>query len=556
MADLFKLVGTIAIDNAEANAAIDETIGKAGEAKTAVSGIRETAVTVGKAFTGVATILGGAFVTSVENTREYREQMNMLTTAFSSSGHSAESAKLTYSNLNSVLGDSGRAVEAAGHIAKLANSTQEMQTWTDICTGVWATFGESLPIEGLTEAANETAKVGEVTGVLADALNWMGVSEDEFNAKLAEKNTEQERQQLIMDTLNDTYKTASEQYKENNADIMAAYEAQDKMTAAISNFGAVGEPILTTMKTALADIIDKGFKWIMENGEAVGMALGVIAVGIAAGAIAAHPYAAAILAIAAALAYLNSAEGQRRQKFDHFFDGYSDEDLQKLQAYVDAMKAVQEAEAALAQNPTDEGLIENFVSSQEDSAKALEAVKAIDGLLATYNAWRSGQAENQGQDLYLDVPLRPAEESEGEIQSSLDGYSLEGLAEVYAAANSETLIQNALDAMDLSATVKLKPDASALGDPDGEHASGLDRVPFNGYHALLHKDEMVLTASQAAVYRREKGVFDGGSSRTRKASAGSDQPINVTLNIQGVASNPYEIAGEVRNALELLRWQS
>ena len=44
--------------------------------------------------------------------------------------------------------------------------------------------------------------------------------------------------------------------------------------------------------------------------------------------------------------------------------------------------------------------------------------------------------------------------------------------------------------------------------------------------------------------------------RTRRTSAGSDQSINVTLNIQGVASNPYEIAGEVRNALELLRWQS
>lgn len=551
MADLFKLVGTIAIDNAEANAAIDETIGKAGEAKTAVSGIRETAVTVGKAFTGVATILGGAFVTSVENTREYREQMNMLTTAFSSSGHSAESAKLTYSNLNSVLGDSGRAVEAAGHIAKLANSTKDMQTWTDICTGVWATFGESLPIEGLTEAANETAKVGEVTGVLADALNWMGVSEDEFNAKLAEKSTEQERQQLIMDTLNDTYKTASEQYKENNADIMAAYEAQDKMTAAISNFGAVGEPILTTMKTALADIIDKGFKWIMENGEAVGTALGVIAVGIAAGAIAAHPYAAAILAIAAALAALQTGGTRTKEKLFTYSDG----DLATLQAYVDAVNAAKEAEAAYFADDwsmADPAKNKAWLDTKENLKNAEAEVKAIDGLMKAYENWLGTQG---AEGAFLDVPIRPAEESEGEMQSSLDGYSLEGLAEVYAAANSETLIQNALNAMDLSATVKLKPDASALGDPDGEHASGLDRVPFNGYHALLHKDEMVLTASQAAVYRREKGVFDGGSSRTRKASA-SAEPVTVNLTVNGVSSNPYEIAGEVRNALELLRWQS
>lgn len=34
------------------------------------------------------------------------------------------------------------------------------------------------PIEGLTEATNETAKTGQITGSLADALNWAGVSED------------------------------------------------------------------------------------------------------------------------------------------------------------------------------------------------------------------------------------------------------------------------------------------------------------------------------------------------------------------------------------------
>ena len=109
--------------------------------------------------------------------------------------------------------------------------------------------------------------------------------------------------------------------------------------------------------------------------------------------------------------------------------------------------------------------------------------------------------------------------------------------------------------MDLSATVTLNVDDSALSAYDGEHASGLDRVPFDGYRALLHKDEMVLTASQAAVYRRERGAFDSASSRTRKTSASNDQPITVNLTVNGVSSNPFEIAGEVRNALELLRWQ-
>jgi len=41
---------------------------------------------------------------------------------------------------------------------------------------------------------------------------------------------------------------------------------------------------------------------------------------------------------------------------------------------------------------------------------------------------------------------------------------------------------------------------------DGFHAGGLDRVPFDGYIASLHKDEMILTRAQADLYRRGVGI--------------------------------------------------
>ena len=557
MPDLFKLLGTIAVSNEEANKALDETTAKAKETGEVISAIRSGAVKVGTAFTGLATVIGGAFYGSVENTREYREQMNMLNSAFTTSGHSAEAARGTYSRLHAVLGDSGQATEAANHLAKLTNNTKDLQTWTDICTGVFATFGESLPIEGLTEAANETAKVGQVVGPLADALNWIGVSEDEFNKKLSGCSSEAERQHLIMNTLNESYKTASETYKENNKDIMAAYEAQDKMTAAISNFGAVGEPILTAIQEKLAAIIDTGFQWMVDNGDAVGAALGVIAAGIIAGAIAAHPFATAIMAVAAGLALLisNSKGLMDGSNYDKMFDKFSDEDLQTLQAYVDAVNAAREAEQAYIDSGFGEAegakLDAANAKVQETHAKAA----AITDLIATYNAWRSGQPENQGQDLYLDVPLRPSDDSEKTMQGEIAGYSLEGLAEIYAATNSESLIQAALNAMDLTATVTLKPDASALDSFDGSHAGGLWSVPFDGYRAILHKKEAVLTAAEAAVWRgekRESGRASAGGGQVIERPA---EPITVNLTVNGVSSSPYAIAGEVRNALELMRWQ-
>lgn len=40
-----------------------------------------------------------------------------------------------------------------------------------------------------------------------------------------------------------------------------------------------------------------------------------------------------------------------------------------------------------------------------------------------------------------------------------------------------------------------------VNKPDGSHANGLTRVPFDGYRAELHKDEAVLTKKQANVWR-------------------------------------------------------
>ena len=248
----------IAIDNEQANQAIDETAGKAEDAEqktsSAFSKIGGAALSIGKAVLTAGTALGGAWIAAIEGTREYRAEMAKLDTAFVTNGHSSQAAKQTYSDLNAVLGDTEQAVEASQHLAKLTDDEKELQTWTDICTGVYATFGASLPIEGLTEAANETAKTGTLTGGLTDALNWAGIGEEEFQEKLDACTGEQERQKLIMETLNGTYSKASEQYKETNKDVMEARKAQERLSEAMAEVGRIGEPILTAIKNKVADM--------------------------------------------------------------------------------------------------------------------------------------------------------------------------------------------------------------------------------------------------------------------------------------------------------------
>lgn len=224
----------------------------------------------------IATACAGAvtaFFGLAESTREARANMAKLETGFTTAGLSAEAATNTYNELYGVLGDDGQATEAAAHLAQLANNEEDLAKWTNIATGVYATFGDSLPIEGLTEAANETAKTGALTGGLADALNWAGVSEDEFQASLDACTTEQERQALITETLNGLYSEAADAYAENNAEVIAANKAQAQLNDAMNDLGAIAEPIMTTLKTLAADLLTTITPFVSLMGEGLAGAL-------------------------------------------------------------------------------------------------------------------------------------------------------------------------------------------------------------------------------------------------------------------------------------------
>lgn len=204
--------------------------------------------------------VGGAaksLLTLSDTTKEYRENMGKLETGFTTAGHTAEQAKNTYTDLYAVLGDEGQATEAASHLAKLCDTEKELEKWTTITTGVYGTFGDSLPIESLTEAANESAKTGQVTGALADALNWAGVSEDKFNESLAGCSSEQERQEKITEQLNVLYGDAAKKYEEVNGSVMDANRANAEYSDTMGELGAKVEPITTKLKEGFNKLLEK-----------------------------------------------------------------------------------------------------------------------------------------------------------------------------------------------------------------------------------------------------------------------------------------------------------
>lgn len=185
-----------------------------------------------------------AFLAMDSATEEYRIAQGKLNTAYEAAGYSAETAATAYNEFYQILGDTDTATEASQLLSKLIQNEQDVTKWTRVAAGVSGTFGDSLPIEGLIEATNETAKVGKVTGVLADALNWVGISEDKMNERLERTSSEAERNRILLETLTGSYDDAADAFYRNNEQLVQARKNQaalSAMTAKLGNASAIAK---------------------------------------------------------------------------------------------------------------------------------------------------------------------------------------------------------------------------------------------------------------------------------------------------------------------------
>lgn len=211
-----------------------------------------------KGFLGLATAVvgvGASFIGLAESTRDYRQEMNQLEVALGKVGLSADEAYQAFNYFGSVLGDTRKAKETLLVISQLTSSEQELESWTDTLTGIYATFGEAIPLQAMSEAIVLASKDSKATAGLAEALKWGNVNVDEFNASLASLATEQERTAYIQETLNGIYGESAKAYNELNKDILDASTAQTDLENAMAKLGATAEPIATMLKRESAEIL-------------------------------------------------------------------------------------------------------------------------------------------------------------------------------------------------------------------------------------------------------------------------------------------------------------
>lgn len=242
------------------------------KASSILSGIKtKLAVLAAGVTIAVKTVLD-----TTEATREFNSLQGKLKGSTKQNGYKQEASNKNARDVFSYTGDEMAAVNVISNLQKMGLSQRQLDETVKSSIATWTAYGDSIPIEGLTESITETAQVGKITGNLADALNWTAGAEDAFNKKLEATKTVQERAKLITDTLNSSYGKSKEAYDQANS-AMIEYEksvwdsqkAQAQLGMAMAPINTMINNTKTALLNGLMPVIQEITPKVLDFGEKV-----------------------------------------------------------------------------------------------------------------------------------------------------------------------------------------------------------------------------------------------------------------------------------------------
>lgn len=514
---------------------IDDLGGKLGSLKGALMG--------GAAVAGVQA-LAGAITDVVDSSQEYRKIMGTLEVSSQAAGYTAEQTAQTYERLYSVLGDNQTAATTVANLQAIGLSQEDLMTITDASIGAWARYGDSIPIDGLAEAINETIQAGQVTGTFADVLNWAGTSEDDFNAKLEAANSTTERANIVLQELTrQGLAEAGQAWIDTNDDIVAANESQAAFEEAQAELGEK----LAPFRDALTDLGTEGFQFLSGCIDGVSEAFQELGT------------------------WWENTQPKLEKGWDNFWDsvdrffgvesgeigeaagenivqglqrGMENQETNLKEGVTQVTSAVEttakknlgiaspskvfqsigeymmEGLALGMMNGKGEVMetVEDLVAEVEDRFDALTDVLSVrqDVSDLQYQLWEmtegKGATEEEKYAKQLEFLNQQQVDQAGIVEAAKEAYR--AIADQYGENSAEsldyqkTLLQEQLAYQELIDKIQeviaakqelasYNEDGAVLSGIDGSHAGGLSYVPWDGYIAQLHQGERVLTAAEA-----------------------------------------------------------
>jgi hypothetical protein len=204
---------------------------------------------VGLAVTASVTALTAA----AESTREFRQDLNKMYT-------NAEKAKLSLaetdkalSNLYSVSGEFDSANEALSNLIATGYKGKDLEKVIEAVNGASIKWQDTIKSESLADAIQESLASGELTGQFSEVMARSGADVKAFGDKLKATSTLAERQQLVLNWLAKSgLAEVNSAYRENNKELVAAYESDLKYQKSLAKVGEAAEPLATILKGGLS----------------------------------------------------------------------------------------------------------------------------------------------------------------------------------------------------------------------------------------------------------------------------------------------------------------
>lgn len=246
-------------DDLESNAgnALDQT-------EDGLEDLMDSVADVGSAIAGAFSLdaITGFATGIVEESEELNLALSKLETHGESLGIATQTIRDNFTQLATVSGDTGTAVEALSNLLAAGVPENQLQWAVEGLSNAVTMFPDTLSIEGLADGLQETLATGEATGQFGELLDRLGIGAANFSAKMAEAGGSAGALELSLNALTSgSLGGLNDKWKENNQSLYEGREAALRLETAMADLAVQIQPVITFFDNLKATIVE----WVSNN---------------------------------------------------------------------------------------------------------------------------------------------------------------------------------------------------------------------------------------------------------------------------------------------------
>lgn len=196
----------------------------------------------------------------VDQTMEYRRSMAFLKQNAEAAGMSFEDVQRMAIQVSGLTGDMDAAVEGMSNLLMAGLEGDELAKTVERLSGAIIQFPDTLKFESLADGLQESIATKSAVGQYAEYLERMGLDLEQVNKSLEEagkKGQEAVETAALSWLSGHGAEEAAQSYREANAEMVAYFEAQAKLTQAQAGLAEVMTPAATAGIEMVSGFIGK-----------------------------------------------------------------------------------------------------------------------------------------------------------------------------------------------------------------------------------------------------------------------------------------------------------